>query len=110
MAGDAKGRGTSVVALEAKVGTQLRGRCLDGCYGNLRHSETLCISHTDRRSVEKKQKHKQQQNGIGECGSDVNTLHERTASVGVSMATELGKSPEKGTRLRRAEAALQYIN
>ena len=28
---------------EAKVGTRLRHRCLDGCYGNRRHSEALCV-------------------------------------------------------------------
>ena len=48
MAWNAKGRGTSGVAPEAKAGTRLRRRCLDGCYGNRRHSEALCISHTDR--------------------------------------------------------------
>ena len=39
MAGDAKGRGISGVAPEAKAGTRLRGRCLDGCYGNRRQTD-----------------------------------------------------------------------
>ena len=33
---------------EAKAGTRLRDRCLDGCYGNRRQSEVLCMSYTCR--------------------------------------------------------------
>ena len=39
MAGDEKGRGTRVVASEAKARTRLRGRCLDGCYVNRRQTD-----------------------------------------------------------------------
>ena len=39
MAWNAKGRGTSRVAPEAKAGIRLRRGCLDGCYRNRRQTD-----------------------------------------------------------------------
>ena len=50
---------------EAKAGTRLRDRCLDGCYGNRRQSEALCISHTGR-SQWRRRRGKQGDEGLGE--------------------------------------------
>ena len=50
---------------EAKAETRLRDRCLDGCYGNRRQSEALCMSHTGQNSGEG-EGGKQGDEGLGE--------------------------------------------
>lgn len=46
--GKEKERGTGGVAPKDKAGSRLSGWCLEGCYGNLTQSETICVSQTEK--------------------------------------------------------------